>query len=94
MAEIIWSKKAKGDLQAIYNFISRDSVFYADRFIYRLVDLIEALEEFPLSGRIVPEIDHPSVREIIYGNYRIFYRLGKANAVYILRIHHSARLIR
>ncbi len=44
----------------------------------------------PLSGRIVPEKEDPNIRELIEGNYRIFYRVTRNN-ITILRIHNSAR---
>jgi len=47
----------------------------------------------PESGRIVPEKESPEIRELIEGNYRIFYRLRK-DKVIILRIHNSAKKIK
>jgi toxin ParE1/3/4 len=91
MAEIIWTKKAEKDLQVIHEYISADSTFYASRFIRKLVALVEVLNEFPTSGRVVPEKEDPSIRELIEGNYRIFYKQGKGNVIYILRVHHAAR---
>ena len=47
---------------------------------------------FPRSGRIVPEVGDPAIREILLGNYRIVYRI-KSGAVEILAVHHGARLL-
>jgi addiction module RelE/StbE family toxin len=95
MAEISWTAKAKKDLRLIHAYIAGDSVFYAGRFIIRILERVEVLENFPLSGRIVPEKDDESIRELIEGNYRIFYKVTNSNsAVFILRIHHSAKLVR
>ncbi len=65
-----------------------DSMFYATRFISKLIARVEQLIEFPESGRIVPEKKDSEIRELIEGNYRIFYRLQK-NKITILRIHNS-----
>ncbi len=43
MAEIIWTKKARNDLNSIHDYISLDSVFYADRFILKLMSLVDLL---------------------------------------------------
>lgn len=94
MAEIIWAKKARSDLKTIHHYISLDSQFYADRFILKLLSVIDVLEHFPRSGRIVPEKNDPLIRELIEGNYRIFYKLHKPGIVYILRIHNAARKIK
>lgn len=57
-----------------------------------ILQAIERLELFPESDRIVPEINEPSIRELLYGNYRIIYRV-RETLVEILTIYHSARLL-
>ena len=93
MAKIIWTKKSLKDLKSIFDYVSIDSSFYAARFITRLVLRVDQLEIFPESGRIVPEKEDPSIREIIEGNFRIFYRIQRGN-ITILRIHNAARKIK
>jgi len=43
-----------------------------------------------MSGRIVPECADPAIREIIYGNYRVIYRV-RGDVVELLTIFHGAR---
>ena len=62
-----------------------DSKFYANRFTNQLVYRVDQLIEFPESGRIVPEKEDPVIRELIEGNYRIFYRILRGN-ITILRL--------
>ena len=93
MEQISWTKKSLKDLKAINDYISLDSTFYATRFISILITRVEQLIEFPESGRIVPEKNDSKIRELIEGNYRIFYRLQKEK-VTILSIHNSARKIK
>jgi toxin ParE1/3/4 len=93
MEQISWTKKSLKDLKAINDYISLDSVFYATRFISILITRVEQLIEFPESGRIVPEKNDSKIRELIEGNYRIFYRLQKGK-ITILSIHNSARKIK
>nr|WP_231876112.1 type II toxin-antitoxin system RelE/ParE family toxin [Mucilaginibacter sp. L294] len=38
MAEITWTPFALEVLQSIYNYISKDSVTYAGRFVDKLID--------------------------------------------------------
>ncbi len=90
MAQINWTKKSLKDLRAINDYISLDSSFYATRFISILIERVDQLNEFPESGRIVPEKNSAEIRELIEGNYRIFYRIRK-DKITILRIHNSAR---
>jgi toxin ParE1/3/4 len=93
MAEVTWTQQASNDLEAIANFVGLDSVHYASLFVVDIFDAVERLEVSPNSGRMVPETDHPSIREIILGNYRIIYRAQYAT-VEILTIYHSARLLK
>lgn len=36
----------------------------------------ERLSSFPYSGRIVPQMDEPQIREIIVGLFCVVYRVG------------------
>ncbi|MBN2152775.1 MAG: type II toxin-antitoxin system RelE/ParE family toxin [Candidatus Lokiarchaeota archaeon] len=46
----------------------------------------------PLSGRQVPELNSPDLREVIHQNYRIVYHVQKGtDAVEILAVIHEAR---
>ncbi len=85
MAEIRWTPQAADDLEAIAEFISADSPHYAGLFVLNVLRAVERLERFPKLGRIVPEADNPSIREVLLGNYRIVYRL-RSGAVELLTI--------
>jgi toxin ParE1/3/4 len=92
MAEIRWTPQASDDLEAIAEFISLDSPHYASIFVLDVFEAVDRLELFPESGRIVPELNERSIREIILGNYRIVYRITYTT-VEILTVYHSARLL-
>ena len=53
-------------------------------------NLVEALEEFPQSGRVIPEINNAHCREIIYGAYRIMYRITEKE-IWITGVLHGAK---
>lgn len=80
------------DIEAIANFIARDSTYYASIFTVKVFEAVDHLELFPVSGRIVPELNRKEIREVILGNYRIIYRV-KEGIVEILTVYHSARLL-
>ena len=92
MAKIRWTFQALEDVEAIANFIARDSTYYAGIFTKKVFEVIERLESFPESGRIVPELSRKEIKEIILGNYRMIYRIKK-DIVEILTVYHSARLL-
>jgi plasmid stabilization system protein ParE len=51
----------------------------------------ERLEKYPLSGRLIPEMNNENCRELIYGSYRIMYRLMDKKVIRITGVVHSAR---
>ncbi len=93
MTAIRWTPQAADDLQAIHDFVARDSPQYARAEVERILAAIDQLEAFPLSGRVVPEHQIEDVRELIERPYRIVYRVRR-EAVHILLIFRASRLIR
>jgi len=92
MAEVRWTRQASEDLDSIAEFIAKDSPQYARLFVIDVFQAVERLSEFPQSGRVVPELNDPIVREIILGNYRLVYRF-KAKLIALLTVYHGARLL-
>lgn len=92
MASIIWTKEALQDIDSIANFISNDSEFYAKQFVKKIIDAALKLERYPTIGRPLRELPQSPYKEILFKKYRIIYRLDEIN-IYIISIHHSARLL-
>jgi len=90
MGKVIWAPSALEDVNSIAEYIARDSVDQAALFVVRLFETTDRLQEFPRSGRVIPEIGNQSCREIIYGSYRIMYRLDD-DEVWITGVVHGAR---
>ena len=72
---IWWSAEAVADLQEIHDYIARNSPRYAAVVAARLVAAVDDVRDFPESGRVVPELGDPAVREVIHGAYRVVYEL-------------------
>jgi toxin ParE1/3/4 len=68
---LLWTEQAGADLAAIHAFISQDSAHYASVIIARLITATDRLVAFPESGRIVPEFETRTVREVVLPPYRI-----------------------
>lgn len=92
MAKIEWTLQAAEDLESITDFIATDSPHYANLFAIDILAAVERLAVFPESGRVVPELGVPEVREILFGNYRIAYRIER-DSVTIITVYHGARLL-
>jgi plasmid stabilization system protein ParE len=92
MAQVRWSPQAIEDLESIAEFISRDSAYYARLFVIDVLGVADRLELFPESGRVVPELKNPAIREVLLGNYRIVFRRTRSLCE-ILTVYHGARLL-
>lgn len=88
--DVVWTRPALLDVVQIRDYITADSPRYARVVTERLFAAVERLVEFPLSGRIVPELEEASLREVVSPPYRIVYRV-RADLVEILTVVHSAR---
>jgi addiction module RelE/StbE family toxin len=86
-----WTDPALDALNAIDEYISRDAPVYAQRFIEHLLAAVDRLEQFPLSGRPVPETRLDAIREIIFQNYRIIYWLVSDERIDIISVVHGSR---
>jgi len=87
---IVWTSAAVSDLEAIRDYIARDSDFYALRFVQRIVDAVELLRKFPELGEVLAEFGERGVRQRIVQSYRILYRV-RSDHVSILTIVHASR---
>lgn len=92
MTPLIWTRRAIEDVRSIQQFIAKDSPHYAQLVSQQLIAAVERLTIFPQSGRIVPEVNDPAIREVIQGAYRIVYRLIQSE-IHILTVHHATRLL-
>lgn len=63
-------------MEDIASYIARDSTRYAAAVVASLRDLARTLRDFPLSGRMVPELADRTVREKLVYGYRLIYRVG------------------
>ena len=91
MVKINWTQLALSDLEDIHKYISDDSQRYAQITVSKIYNRVESLKRHPYSGRIVPEFEDTSIRELIEGNYRIIHYLVNEDRIDILRVYHTAR---
>ena len=87
-----WTDNALRHLLDIYEYISQNSPFYAQRMVDRLTKRSEQIADFPMSGRYVPEYSAEDIRELIEKPYRIIY-LIKPDQIDVLAVVHGARLL-
>ncbi len=89
---IVWSPLAVQRLREAAEYIARDKQGAAERWVGGAFEAVGRLADLPQSGRVVPELGRPDIREVIYGKYRIIYRVSP-EAVLVLTVRHSRQLI-
>ncbi|MDY0341178.1 MAG: type II toxin-antitoxin system RelE/ParE family toxin [Coriobacteriia bacterium] len=91
--EVGFAKSAEDDLLGILEWYAAQLVpEVGSRLVAAIVEHVEQLEQYPDSGRMVPEFGTPSLRELLLDPYRIVYR-HDGDMVSIVRVWRSERLM-
>ena len=93
MSRFKWTDQSVDCLAQIYAYIAKDSPHGAENFLSKLRESVEMQLSVSLTiGRITPELDDPSHREIIYRNYRVLYYIDdNGEKAYITQVQHGAK---
>ena len=94
MAEIVWSPSSVKDINAIAEYIAKDSLMAAKNMVELFFQKAEILSRFPHYGKQVPETKNSFLREILVGRYRIIYEVFSEDQINILTVHHQSRLLK
>ena len=89
--KIVWSPLALEKLEASAKFIALDKPSTADKWVNDIFDRIDLLGSQPELGREVPELLGSNYREVIFGSYRIIYKVE--NEIKILTLRNSRQLL-
>ncbi len=90
--KIIWSPLAIDRASEIAEYVALDNSTAATKWVERVFEKVKNLSSLPEAGRKVPEVNRNEIRELIFGNYRIIYRIEKSN-ISILTIRHSKQIL-
>ena len=94
VVSIRFSESALSDLEEIAGWYEIQGVPEVGRRIAAaIIARIETLADLPDSGRVVPEFNQPSIRELIHPPFRIVYRRS-ARTAQIVRVWRSERLLK
>ena len=87
---VVWSPLALAQAEEAVDYIAVERPGTAAKWLHGLMDLVERLPRFPRKGRMVPEIGRSVIREVLYGRYRIIYRLDPKQ-ISIITVRHQRR---
>lgn len=89
MVRIVWTDEAVSWINEIHEYISRDNVAAASRVIRGIYERVEQLLQFPELGQRLTLSTKRDVRVLLYGHYRIAYRI-RSETIEILGVYHGA----
>ncbi|MFW5967935.1 MAG: type II toxin-antitoxin system RelE/ParE family toxin [Persicimonas sp.] len=91
-----WTSTARATLDAIYEYLAEEVDRKTAHTIQtRIVTKAEHIPSFPESGRRVPEIETPHIREVFVDSYRIIYQLDSVDSpsrIDVLGVVHGSQL--
>ena len=90
--KIIWSPLAVDRATEIAEYISCDNPTAAQDWVENVFEKVELLTSSPCIGRLVPEVSRNEIRELMFGNYRIIYRV-ESTSISILTIRHGKQIL-
>lgn len=93
--QITLTNNFKEDISDIYNYIQKDSIYYAEKTKSEIEKRISNLTFTPFMGRRLVDSENHNIlnlREIFYKSYRIIYGVN-SEIIYVRRVLHSARLL-
>ncbi len=88
---VIWTPEAQAHLDGIYQYIARDTPFYARQTVDKLTRRSEQLNRHPRSGRPILQYEDDNLRELIVYPYRLIYRLKGDDIIDVIAVFHGAQ---
>ncbi len=89
--KVVWSPLALEKLEATAKFIALDKPSAAEKWVNDVFDRTDLLGSQPELGREVPELLGSNYREVIFGSYRIIYKVE--NEIKVLTLRNSRQLL-
>lgn len=90
MAEINWTTEAERWLRETHEYIAKDNPDAAIRVIESIYEKAQQLSKFPESGYLYTGNPDQHIRILLYGHFRIAYRIKPDGNIDILGIFHGA----
>ena len=87
--KVQFTPSARTQFLSALSYIRKDKPSAAVNFRKQTEIILRRLEDFPESGRIIPEFPELPYREVIISPYRFFYEI-KIDIVWIVAVWHGA----
>jgi toxin ParE1/3/4 len=90
--KVRWAPLAIDRVAEIAANIAEDNPVAAKKWIRDTFSRVGQLERFPKSSGQIPETPRQDIRALVWGNYRIIYRI-EVNQVSILTVRHTKQIL-
>ena len=85
-----WTPEAEAWLKEIHEYISEDNPDLAIQVVESIYRRVEVLNKFPRIGHPYPHRPDIEIRILLFGHYRIAYRIKSETEIDILGVFHGA----
>ena len=93
VVKVAWSEPALEELDKALQYIAFNQPEAARNLWRQVKAASRSLGRYPMKGRMVPEYQNPTIREILVGPFRIIYTTEDAGIATILAAVRSERLL-
>jgi len=90
--KVTWSPLAIDRVAEIASYMAEANRNAAETWIHKIFERTGQLAHFPESGRYLPEMPRRDIRELVWGNYRIIYRIA-SRQVSVLTVRHARQIL-
>lgn len=84
---VVWSLSAQRRLEDVLAYIASNSLHGARLVARRALEAADSLATLSERGRVVPEIQDPSIRETFVYSYRLMYHVSDTRITIVAFIH-------
>jgi toxin ParE1/3/4 len=88
--KVAWTALAEDQAADAFAYIAAERPSAALKWFGRVVESVSSLSMMPDLGRMVPEADRETIREVLVQPYRVVYRRDD-DEVLILTVQHERR---
>lgn len=90
--KIVWTEHAIDRVTEIAEYIALDNPITAEKWVNKLFDEADKINNFIKRFRKVKESSNPNHKEIIFGNYRIIFKITP-KTYYILTVRSFKQIL-
>jgi len=85
--QVVWAIRARRALDDALIYIAKDSPQNASQIAERVIERADSLATFSERGRVVPEVNDPTLRELLVDPFRLMYEVHEGEVRIVAFLH-------